>query len=311
MSGFPDLRDFVLRCGGELVNGGREARLPGPGHSKRDRSLSLRLSDDGRVIFHDFTGGHSFLEIKSYLGLADADDYTPNRSERDAERCRHEAEKARLEVEKLDFCASVWADAQSAAGTVVEQYLATRGLALECTDVRFHAAAPRAVPWNRMADDPAPPAPHPAMVCLARDERRGGRGLHITFLSPKGLKAFGHRSRIMVGPMLGAALQTAPIRRDGVLGIAEGMETAGAFSILHGVPTWAAFSTSGIRGFKVPHGVKKLIIAADHDENGAGQKAADDLAERARSRCDVEIYLPKRVGDWNDVLLQRGGGDVQ
>lgn len=304
MTTYPDLRDFVLRCGGELVNGGREARVPGPGHSKRDRSLSLRLADDGRVIFNDFSGKHSFMEIKSHLGLADRD-YKPDKAEQEASRRRHEAEKARQEVEKLDFCATVWEGAEAAAGTVVERYLAARGFTLDCSDVRFHPGAPRAVPWNRMSGDPAPPPPHPAMICLARNVRREARGLHITFLNGKGQKAFGHRSRIMAGPMLGAALQTAPVSPDGVLAIAEGMETAGSFSILHGVPTWAAFSTSGIRGFQVPYSVRKLIIAADNDANEAGLQAAEDLAARARSRCSVEIFVPERVGDWNDVLVER------
>lgn len=303
--GYPDLRDFVMRCGGELVNGGREARVPGPGHSKRDRSLSLRLSEDGRVIFHDFSGKHSFLEVKAHLGLADADSFTPNKAEREAERRRRDAENARLDLEKLNFCASVWEGTLPTDGTVVERYLLSRGLSLDCGDVRFHPAAPRVVPWNRTDDDPAPPPPHPAMVCLARNARREARGLHITFLNSKGQKAFGHRSRIMAGPMIGTSLQTAPIGRDGILAIAEGLETAGSFALLEGVPTWAAFSTSGIRGFEVPYAVRKLIIAADNDANGAGLQAANDLAERARSRCSVEIRAPGKVGDWNDVMLNQ------
>lgn len=303
----PDLKAIVDRVGGDLTAGGRQALVPGPGHSRRDRSLSLRVSPDGsRVLFHDFAGGHSVREIFSYLGIDGASEYKPTRAEIEASRRMRDAEARKLEVEKLDFCAEIWSRTVPIIDTPGARYLWNRGLVLDCADVRFCSAAPRSVPWNRVAGDPPPPEPAPAIVALARNRRGEGRGLHVTFVTEEGKKAFGDYSRLMIGPMAGAALRAAPVGPDGVLAVAEGIETAGAFSCLRGVPTWATFSTSGLKGFEVPLAVRHLIIAADNDANGAGVKAAIDLAERARSGCSVEITAPDEVGDWNDVLM--GGG---
>lgn len=299
-----DLRDFVRDHGGALSNGGRRATIPGPGHTKRDRSLSLMLTDDGNVVFNDLSGKHGFHEIRDYLGL-ERRGPAPDPAEAEAARRRRQDETRRQELQKLTWCKEVMDFSEPARGTRVEAYLASRGLNIPCGDVWYHPAAPRAVPWNRMTDDPAPPPPHPAMICISRNARREARGLHITFLTHEGRKAFGDRSRLMAGPMSGASLQTAPVGADGVLAVGEGMETAGGFSCLRSVPTWAAWSTSGLRNFDIPSNVRRLLIAADHDRNGAGHAAAQALAERAAQRCDVEIHMPDAEGDdWSDVWMR-------
>lgn len=304
----PDLKQLAARLGGELSAGGRRALVPGPGHRKGDRSLSLRVSDDGsRVLFNDFSGKHSAREIFAYLGLENASEYKPSRAEIDAANRLRDAEARKLLVEKLAFCAEVWEGTIPLADSPGAKYLWNRGLVLDAPDVRFHPAAPRSVPWNRMADDPPPRPPAPAIICLARNGRAEARGLHLTYVTADGRKAFGDHSRLMMGPMTGAAVRVAPIGVDGVLAVAEGLETAGSFSILRNIPTWPTFSTSGLKGFEVPYGVRRLMIAADNDENGAGLGAAEELAERARSRCAVEIYLPDQIGDWNDVLMRDAG----
>jgi putative DNA primase/helicase len=91
-----------------------------------------------------------------------------------------------------------------------------------------------------------------------------------------------------------------------VLGIAEGVETAVAAAELFDVPTWAVISVTGMRNFEPPPGVRKLWIFADHDENGAGERAANHLIERLDSRLEVEAKMPREVGDdWLDVLVSR------
>ncbi len=300
----PDLRDIVSRLGGELSAGGRQANIPGPGHTPKDRSLSLRVSDDGeRILFNSFAGD-SAREVFAYLGIEGASEYKPTRAEIAASIRRREEEAAKAEREKLAFCASIWEGSLDLRDTPAALYLWNRGLVLnDCPDIRFHPAVPRKAPWSIMEGDPPPPDPHPALVCAARNGRGDARGLHATYVTEDGRKAFGDRSRLMFGPMSGAAVRTAPIGPDGSLAVGEGLETCGAFSVLHSVPCWAAFSTSGIVGFEIPLEVKRLLIAADNDENGAGVRAAQQLAERASRRCDVEIMVPPMIGDWNKVLM--------
>jgi putative DNA primase/helicase len=74
---------------------------------------------------------------------------------------------------------------------------------------------------------------------------------------------------------------------------------------LFGIPTWAVLSTYGIESFEPPAEVNTLIIFADNDTNGAGQRAADALAARLSSRITIKVEMPEAPDtDWNDVLRE-------
>jgi putative DNA primase/helicase len=45
------LRTIIHVLGGDLYDGGRRANIPAPGHSRRDRSVSL-LEQGDRLIVH-------------------------------------------------------------------------------------------------------------------------------------------------------------------------------------------------------------------------------------------------------------------
>ena len=50
-----DLRQIAKILGGYIVSG-RQVLVPGPGHSPRDRSLSVTFRPDGTFYTHSFTG---------------------------------------------------------------------------------------------------------------------------------------------------------------------------------------------------------------------------------------------------------------
>ena len=65
--------------------------------------------------------------------------------------------------------------------------------------------------------------------------------------------------------------------------------------------TWAALSTSGLRGLRLPPQPGRLTIAADGD--AAGREAANALAERAHGLgWQVGILDPGDGRDFNDIL---------
>jgi len=146
----------------------------------------------------------------------------------------------------------------------------------------------------------------PAMLApIVRD----GRFLtyHATYLAKGGRKAPLDPARKILpaaGSLSGAA---CPLYRAGkTLGIAEGVETAVAAKMLHGIPTWAALNTALLGEFRWPAGTERLVIFADHDKHLAGHAAAYKLAHRALLQgLEVDIEIPERPGtDWNDVLLE-------
>jgi phage/plasmid primase-like uncharacterized protein len=105
------------------------------------------------------------------------------------------------------------------------------------------------------------------------------------------------------GPMKGAAVRLAQ-PRDGEILIGEGIESTLSAMQLFCLPGWAALCANGIEALELPSDVRKIIIAADNDESGAGQRATLRAHDRwvAEGRS-VRILLPPNVGDFNDVLL--------
>ena len=92
--------------------------------------------------------------------------------------------------------------------------------------------------------------------------------------------------------------------RGGVLGIAEGIETAVAASVGSGLPVVAAYCANALSGFHWPRDIDRLVIFADNDP--AGQQAAAALAQRAnKAGINNKTLTPSRPGaDWADVWLE-------
>ncbi len=300
----PDLRAIVARVGaGDLYNGGKAALVPGPGHSRKDRSLSLKLSPDGSRVLWWSHAGDDAADVWKHIGL-DAPQGGEAVRESPAKRAARIAAERQEAARKLAFCADLWGRTVEAAGTDVERYLRGRGITGPIPPtLRFHPAAP-----TRYPSPDLPPAPtFPAMVAIVTGpDGKSASGVHATFLAPGGAGKAALRSpRRMFGEFSGSVVQLGPLPADGGLGVAEGIETALAYRALTGVPTWAALSTSGLKTFTPPPGVKLLTIAADGDPAGVG--AAKALAERASRRCDCVISAAPENTDWADALK----GDAQ
>lgn len=294
------LREIVHRLGGDLYAGGNAACVPGPGHSRRDRSLSLKLTEAGRVVWHSHANDDPSA-VWAHLGIERADAKPMSREE--AERARRERERQR-QVDlrpKLDFCRGIWSGTQSASGSPVEVYLRGRAVSGDIPQaLRFHPAAPLGYP-----DPSRPSRPYPAMVAVVTGpDGKSAIGLHVTALQSDGSdKAKLPNTRRMFGEIAGGVVQLSPFPSGGELAIAEGIETALSYRDLSGTPTWAGISTSLLRRFSPPLGIKRLIIAADGD--AAGVEAARELAERASRRCECVVNPAPEGFDWNDVARGR------
>jgi putative DNA primase/helicase len=87
-------------------------------------------------------------------------------------------------------------------------------------------------------------------------------GIHRTFLLDDG-SAKAPPGKKMLDAVGGGSVRLAPVRDDGHLGIAEGIETALSAQAIFGVPTWAALSADGLRRWQWPAGLNRVTIFAD------------------------------------------------
>ena len=138
---------------------------------------------------------------------------------------------------------------------------------------------------------------------LALIEGADGFALHRTWLAPDGSgKAPVTPAKAMLGAAAGGAVRLA--HGPGRLIVGEGIESTLSAFILRGDATaqvWAALSTSGMGGLRLPAEPGRLTIAPDGD--APGREAANALAHRAHALgWAVSLFEPGEGLDWNDVL---------
>jgi putative DNA primase/helicase len=190
-----------------------------------------------------------------------------------------------------------------APGDPVTLYLKRRGFAgvwplPDC--LRLHRALPYWQDGERIGVFPAMVAP-----LVAPDGRTVA--LHRTYLQADGRKADVPSVKKLTassGSLAGACIPLfKPL--SGVIGIAEGIETALAAWCASGVPTVAAYCASNLAAWQWPGSVRRIVIFADHDP--AGAEAADKLRQRVRSAgLDASVMSPTTDGhDWADVWAAR------
>ncbi len=173
-------------------------------------------------------------------------------------------------------------------------YLANRGINIPPpATLRW---SPRC--WHREARQTLP-----AMVAVVEHVERGIVGVHRTYFTPDNRR----RDRAFLGPIGGGAVRLGAVRSDEWLAVAESIENALSVTASCGIPAWAALSAGGVRALVLPPEVTKVLICADNDVNGVGQRAAQDAADRflAEGRR-VRVAIPPEANtDVNDLLLGR------
>jgi putative DNA primase/helicase len=186
-------------------------------------------------------------------------------------------------------------------GDATDQNFRSRGIILDTYPLVLRTA--RAV---RYQDDDGSGS-YPAMLAMVTDPAGKPVTIHRTYLTEDGDKAPVEKPRkVYSSPGKGSAVRLTPV--CAVMGVAEGIETGFAASILFKVPVWAAICANGLQNFEPPPETERLLIFGDNDENHVGQTAAHALAGRLSSHLEVEVHIPEKPGtDWNDVLRDKGG----
>jgi hypothetical protein len=193
---------------------------------------------------------------------------------------------------RIVFARRIWEAATDPSGSPVVRYLYGRGITIP---------VPRSLRWAPALKRPDGGS-GPAMV--ARIDNVDGEliGVHRTWLHRDAVGIWRREDRAMLGRAAGGAVRLAPAA-DTLL-VAEGIETALAGLTAAALPAWAALSTGGLVALELPAIVRHIIILADNDRSGAGERAARTAARRwvAEGR-DVRLAIPPLPGtDMADVL---------
>jgi len=158
----------------------------------------------------------------------------------------------------------------------------------------------------------------PALVCAIRDKAGQVITLHRIYLTQTGKKARVPEPKKMMPVPDDLTVTGGAIRlgepKAGIIGVAEGVETALSVFKATQIPTWATVSATLMEAFEVPEGVHTVLIWADKDKSKTGEKSANVLKAKLEKRgIRVCVLLPKlpippraKGIDWNDVLISQG-----
>ena len=295
-----DLRAIAKAIGGDVV--GHQVLAPGPGHSRKDRSLSIRLSATAPEGFIAFShAGDNFMDCRDHVkrALGIATDRTPPQT-RTPRTPQDDDRDARV----LMFTKRIISEIVPLADSPGENYLRdVRGIdtsaiadVLERTDaIGWHPSVLFREEGHALHDKRIG-----CIVAVMTDAVTGKPtgGVSRTYVH-EGQKVTKARG---LGP---AGVVRLSLDEDvlGGLHLAEGLETTLTAMSIGVRPTWATGSATILAKLPVLAGIESISVIADHGSNGAGERAARELQARWEiSGREVRIWKSKTLGDLNDFI---------
>ena len=280
----------------------RETRGHCPAHDDRDPSLSVDAVD-GRVLIYCHAGC-SFERIRDALQarglwwaphLRHCENDKHTLADHAPENNGEEKTQNRLYAQEL------WERAVPVPNTLAEKYLRKwRGITMPLPD--NHLKTLGFLAYMR------PTWRQPCLIVGLRNGTDRITAVQVTFLDPDTAKKVKVRikgkdlSRQTFGPMAdGAAAFGMP--NGGVLGLAEGTETALSATQLFDIPCWATCGVGRLHKIAIPDNVKRLHLYADNDQAGipSAERAANLYLARG---LEVKVIRPRRrrINDFNDLV---------
>lgn len=182
----------------------------------------------------------------------------------------------------------------------VSLYLHKRGLVLTPLNVRYNNACYESDSKTKL----------PAMVARIQNNEGVPVGIHRIFIDNNVKAKIASPEQMMPATesLKGSAIRLFSSQdkmlRNGILGIAEGLETAIACTQLYSIATWACINAPLMHSWRPPAPIKKVVVFADNDANYVGQEAAYRLGHTLHSRgLIVKVVVPPDIGtDFNDIL---------
>lgn len=283
-------RDIAVTLDSRARREGRGWRTRCPCHG--GFSLSIADGRDGKLLVKCWGAGCAAEDIFEELRRLDLDD---DWRERDEIAIEYRDDKTRYWIWALQ----IW-DRGRPAPVRIKPYLLRRGITITPPpSLRF-------LPSCKHQSG----AILPAIIAKFVDVDDQFRGVQRIFLADDEQRLAGvDPPKPTLGPIAGGAVRLAPFDPCKPLVVGEGIESTLSLMQLRGLPGWAAGSTSGLKSLVLPWAVRRILVAVDHDANGAGECAARAAGARWLSEGrEVRLAMPRGFGDWNDVLQGKCDG---
>jgi putative DNA primase/helicase len=303
-----NLRSWAAALCGEVS--GNSVRAPGPGHTGRDRSLSVTpsIASPNGFLVHSFAGDDAIAcldYVRERLGLPV---FRPGAPQKRVPGARHgvpchkgsdeSAKAATQPPDNYKRPVAIWSESRDPRATLIEVYFRSRRLELPGgaagEAIRFHPAC-----WFGTER-------FPAMICLVRNiVTNKPQGIHRTALMPDGtaIKRNEKTFRMSMGEIAGGAIKLDPDEAvTQGLCIGEGVETCLAGRQMGYRPVWAV-GLGGITKFPVLPGIDGLTIFGERDEKEQNGKAIQKCAGRwLEAGIETLTVWPLVGNDLNDEM---------
>jgi putative DNA primase/helicase len=303
-----DLGHAAHVLGGEVR--GKQISCPGPGHSPRDRSLSVRLSATARdgFICHSHAGDDWRVcrdHVSRGLGLPDwqPGDEQDRRTRMAIDRELEQRPHTEDDLIRIKRAQALWNEAADPRGTVAVQYLKARALNLPDhlagAVLRFHSRCP----WRN--EDTGKTERIPALLAAFHSiDDDDITAIHRIRLDQP--QRWPKADRRMLGIVHRAAVKLDPVTTSLMIG--EGIETCiaarqcMAIGDIEHATVWALGSVGAISFFPVVDGINRLIILGETGEaSGEAVRLCGRRWQHAGRR--VQVLYSEVGSDVNDALM--------
>lgn len=150
---------------------------------------------------------------------------------------------------------------------------------------------------------------YPGLLAEMTDAEGNLVNLYRIYLQGNGLAPVTTSKKTYTNKLAGTVIRLGEVKEDGVLGVAEDLETALSATELFDIPVWSVISAYNYKTFVPPKEVKKLIFFGDNDSDFISQREVFNAATKLKQsnpELEIDVNIPDKKGvNWNDVLLAR------
>ncbi|AUX76289.1 DUF7146 domain-containing protein [Sinorhizobium fredii] len=296
-----NLHDLAQQLDGELGRNGI-VTCPGPGHSAKDRSLSVWFDGDDLRVY-SFAGDDWQVckdFVRERLGLPA---WEPGKGQKRTPALAARRRSAdRDEVARIDVVRRLWGQAEDPRVAPVMTYLRHRGLPPLDDDqipvFRYHPRCP--------FDGEHVPA---LIARFSPIENDPGRRAEPTALFRIRLDRYsGDRRKLALGPSRRQVIKLYEDISLGGVGITEGVEKGLALAASGWRPIWVTCGTSTMRTFPLLPWMEFLTVFCDRDDPGRNAALAAVTRWHEAGREARILAPPPPFKDWD--LWFCGGGQT-